>query len=177
MFDEQLQKALKRVEKRNAASEKPSSKRRQIIKTEQRSSCDNEASIQASEDISVAEEFDALMQSDDGDDSNDVNENENENLRDYHDIVDYVPTEEDEPEGDEDNEDEEYELPKSRRRKSVRKDSQVNETNYTVLDSGDVALTTELVDVGEFPESEGTSMVLCTGKLYKWLNLIFITLL
>lgn len=161
MFDEQLQKALKRIEKRNAVPaelEKSSSKRRQIIKMERRSSCDNDASIQASEEILVAEEFDSLMQSDEGDDSNDVNanENDNENMRDYNDIVDYVPTEEEEAEENEDEGDEEYELPISKRRKSTRKDSQVNETNYTVLDSGDVALTTELVDVGDFPESEGT---------------------
>lgn len=159
MFDEQLKRALKRVEKRKpeqTAVEKPSPKRRQNIKNELRFSCDNETPIQLTDELILSEEVDALMQSDGGDDSNDMQENEN--TKDYTEIEDYVPPNDDEMEEDDDYEEEdEYELPKMRGRKSSKDEVQISETNYTVLESGDIALTTELVEVGEFPESEGNS--------------------
>lgn len=163
-----LQRALKRTEKRKAPPvevEKPPQKRRQIIKTEVRLSCDNETGVQVNEieEVVISEEFDALIQSDDGDDSNELNDNENE--RDYTDIVDYIPTEEDEQEEDDDEEDE-YELPKTRPRRENKNETRPSETNYTVLESGDIALSTELVDVGEFPESEGkTAQGATRGRL------------
>lgn len=154
MFDEQLQKALKRTEKRKsipAEVEKMSPRRRQNIKSERRFSCDNEISIQVNDEmmrVDDDDDDDTLLQSDGGDESN-------ENTANYSDMVDYVPTEEDELEEDDDDDDDEYELPKSRRRKNDKKDAEINETSYTVLESGDIALTTELVDIGEFPGSEG----------------------
>lgn len=155
MFDEQLQKALKRTEKRKsvpAEVEKMSPRRRQNIKSERRFSCDNEISVQVNDEMMRVDDDDTLLQSDGADDSNDVHDNEN--TENYSDMVDYVPTEEDELDEDDDDDDE-YELPKSRRRKNDKKDAQINETSYTVLESGDIALTTELIDIGEFPGSEG----------------------
>lgn len=156
MFDEQLQRALKRAEKpKPTPAQNPSPKRRQNIKSERRFSYDNEVPVQLGDDMIMGEEVDGLLQSDGGDDSNDAQDDEN--MRDYTDIVDYVPGEEDEQEEDDDDGDIEYEAPKTRRRKSERKEPQITETSYTVLESGDIALTTELVEVGDYQENEGNS--------------------
>lgn len=154
MFDEQLQRALRRTEKRQPPElEKASPRHKQNIKNERRYSRDNELPVHLNDEMLISEEVDVLMQSDVGDDSNDVQDNES--VRDYTDIVDYVPPPDEEEEDDDDDDDEEYELPKSRRQKGNKKPTQISETSYTVLESGDIALTTELVDIGEFPESEG----------------------
>lgn len=154
MFDEQLQRAMNRTEKRKreveAAKPAPATRRRKTIKNE-RSVSIEDVNVQIEEFI-MTEDGNVSAASEAGDDSNEMQDVET--LGEFVDPIDYDPNEEELEAGDDDK-DEDYVEAKAKARAGEQRNVQISEVNYTVLESGDLALESEQVDMLEGPENEG----------------------
>lgn len=154
MFDEQLQRAMNRTEKRKreleAAKPAPSTRRRKTIKNDRTVSIED-VNVQIEEFI-ITEDGNVPAASEAGDDSNEMQDVET--LGEFVDPIDYDPNEEELEAGDDDK-DEDYVEAEAKARAGEQRNVQISEVNYTVLESGDLALESEQVDMLEGPESEG----------------------